>query len=60
MLLYNKCGFLTIAQSRALTELKRNKDLVIVKANKGNSTVVMNVLVYNAKLHAMLADKTTL
>ena len=43
-------------KKRAIDELKQRDDIVILNADKGNSTVVMNKKEYNQKLENMLSD----
>ena len=42
-----------------MKELAKDEDLVVLPADKGRATVVMNSDDYNAKLHAMLEDSDT-
>lgn len=41
---------------RALKKIKRNTDVVILPADKGNATVVMDASVYNQKMKVLLED----
>ena len=43
----------------ALKELSKDNDIVIVPADKGRSTVVMNKSDYNTKMNKLLEDRTT-
>lgn len=46
-------------QRIALKELKENKEITILKADKGNSTVVLTTSEYDAKMKDLLDDQTT-
>ena len=50
---------LSRSERSALRELKRNKDIVIVPADKGNATVVMDKSLYESKITELLFDSTT-
>ena len=50
---------LTPGESKALKELKQEKSLIIIPADKGRATVVMDREDYDGKLHSMLQDTTT-
>ena len=50
---------LSTEEKIAIKELRSNKDIVILKADKGNSTVIMNSEDYNAKISQLLDDDTT-
>ena len=43
-------------EEQALKELKEDKDIVILKADKGNCTVIMNRSDYDQKINALLND----
>ena len=47
---------LSRAELKALHELRNDKDIVILPADKGNSTVVMDRSLYRQKMNAMLED----
>ena len=42
-----------------MEELKQYDDIVILNADKGNNTVVMNKLEYDKKLLGLLSDSAT-
>jgi hypothetical protein len=42
------------AERRALRALRKNTDLTILLADKGNATVVLNTVDYNHKIGALL------
>ena len=44
------------AEEQALKELKEDKDIVILKADKGNCTVIMDRPDYDQKINALLND----
>ncbi|KXJ11975.1 hypothetical protein AC249_AIPGENE14176 [Exaiptasia diaphana] len=44
---------------KAIKTLRSEKDIIILKADKGNSTVVMDRKEYDHKIETMLSDKTT-
>ncbi len=46
-------------QHKALTNLKRNKNIVILPADKGNATVVMDRYEYKMKMKKLLDDEYT-
>ena len=46
-------------QHFALKNLRNKSDIVILRADKGNATVVMNTSDYNAKINQLLSDETT-
>ena len=50
---------LSTEEKIAIKELKSNKDIVILKADKGNSTVIMNSEDYSAKISQLLDNDTT-
>ena len=47
---------LSNAEKRAMEELKQYDDVVILNADKGNNTVVMDKLEYDKKLLEMVSD----
>ena len=48
----------TKEERQAIKTLKKNKDIMILPADKGKSTVVMDTMDYEEKVINMLADKT--
>ena len=50
---------LTSQERKAISELKSCDDIIILEANKGNCTVVMNKSDYTTKMMALLNDKKT-
>ena len=50
---------LSVAEQRALKELKKNDNLLILPADKGRATVIMDREKYEDKLLTMLADTAT-
>ena len=42
----------THEEEKALKELKKDENIVILKADKGNATVVMNATEYNDKINS--------
>ena len=50
---------LTSQEWTAVKELKENKDIVIVRADKGNATVIMDRLSYDRKITDMLQAAET-
>ena len=46
-------------ESIALRELKHDKDVMIVKADKGGATVVLDRPMYDDKMNVMLGDNCT-
>ena len=44
---------------RALDELAKNKDIKIMKADKGGAVVVIDTIEYNAKALRLLNDQNT-
>ena len=50
---------LSSKETKALKELRNDKNLVISKADKGNTTVVMDEPDYDKRLLTMLEDNTT-
>ena len=49
---------ITQEEEEALKELKQDENIVILKADKGNSTVVMNAQEYNDKINCLLSDSS--
>jgi len=47
------------AEARALKEIKQDKDLMVLRADKGGATVVMDRGDYEGKMHDMLQDRGT-
>jgi hypothetical protein len=47
---------LTGAERKALRALRKNTDLTILPADKGNATVVLNTVEYNQKIGTLLED----
>ena len=45
-------------KSQALKELKNNEDILIIPADKGRATVIMDREKYNTELFIMLKDVT--
>ena len=43
----------------ALEHLRKNKDIVITKADKGNKVVVLNAVDYEQKLNELISDNST-
>ena len=41
-----------------MKELKKDENIVILKADKGNATVVMNATEYNDKINCLLRDSS--
>ena len=54
-----KNNFLPSRFRSALVSLKRNKDIIITKADKGNKVVLMDKTDYVAKLNDILSDNNT-
>ena len=50
---------LSKAEKRAMEELKQYDDIVILNADNGNNTVVMDKLEYDKKLLGLLSDSAT-
>ena len=46
-------------EEEALKELKNNKKIVILKADNGNATAVMNTEDYEEKVKSLLSDECT-
>lgn len=49
---------LTINQRRALASLKRDSSIIILRADKGNATVVLDSSTYDQKINEVLSDKS--
>ncbi|KAK3732372.1 hypothetical protein QZH41_005703 [Actinostola sp. cb2023] len=47
------------AEMKALKTIGKDKNIIILKADKGNSTVVMNRTEYDEKIEVMLSDSKT-
>ena len=47
----------TLKKHKILEKLRRNKDIVIIRPDKGNGVVVMDRLIYNQQMYALLNDK---
>ena len=47
---------LTSRQHEAIRDLRKDKEIVVLSADKGNETVVMNQSDYTAKMEALLED----
>ena len=43
----------------ALNNLRKNQDVIVLRADKGNATVVMDTSEYNLKMSELLSDTTT-
>ena len=48
----------THEEVEAIKELKKNKNIVILKADMGNATVIMNVTKYNDKINCLQSDSS--
>ena len=55
----NFAGVLYRDLEKAIRSLRQAEDIVIVPADKGNATVVMDRTVYEGKIRALLADTST-
>eukprot|EP00061_Rhincodon_typus_P002811 g18524.t1 len=55
----NKGGNLNTLERKALDKLKKDKNIVIVPADKGHMTIIMNKPDYVKKAQALFADTTT-
>ena len=49
---------ITQEEEEALKKLKQDENIVILKADKGNSTVVMNAQEYDDKINCLLSDSS--
>ena len=47
----------TLKKHKILEKLRRNKGIAIITPNKGNGVVVMDRVIYNQQMHALLSDK---
>ena len=47
----------TLKKHKILEKLRRNKDIVIIRPDKGNGVVVMDKVIYNQQMYALLSDK---
>ena len=47
---------MTSRQHEAIRDLRKDKEIVVLSADKGNETVVMNQSDYTAKMEALLED----
>ncbi|XP_049868146.1 uncharacterized protein LOC126368293 [Pectinophora gossypiella] len=50
---------ITPAERLALREVRADEDILVLKADKGNATVILDVNEYDEKIRALLADDTT-
>ncbi|RVE43361.1 hypothetical protein evm_012001 [Chilo suppressalis] len=50
---------ITSSESAALQDLRKNKNIIILKADKGNATVIMDITEYESKIHSLLTDANT-
>ena len=50
---------LTIDERKAIKELQQSNDVIIISADKGNCTVVLDKLDYHNKLMLLLQDPKT-
>ena len=48
----------TLKKHRVLTKLRKNKDIVILKPDKGNSTVLINRNDYDGTMKELISDNT--
>jgi hypothetical protein len=53
---YKSTDNLTRAEQEALQNLKKNTDLTILRADKGNATVILNNMDYKRKITSLLED----
>lgn len=51
---------LPAAEIHALRKLKKNNKIVVLPADKGNATVVMDTLAYDQKIKSLLDDNAYL
>ena len=49
---------ITHEEEEALKELKKDESIVILKADKGNATIIMNATEYNDKINCLLSDNS--
>ena len=47
----------TFKKHKILEKLRRNKDIVIIRPDKGNGVVVMHGVIYNQQMYALLNNK---
>ena len=47
----------TLKKHKILEKLRRNKDIVITRPDKGNRVVVMDRVICNQEMYALLSDK---
>ncbi|RVE46596.1 hypothetical protein evm_008729 [Chilo suppressalis] len=50
---------ITSSESAALQDLRKNNNIIILKADKGNATVIMDITEYESKIHGLLTDSNT-
>ncbi|XP_050549769.1 uncharacterized protein LOC126910700 [Spodoptera frugiperda] len=50
---------ITAEEKAALRNLRQDEDVLVLKADKGNATVVMNVTEYDEKIRHLLSDANT-
>ncbi|KAH7969860.1 hypothetical protein HPB52_022381 [Rhipicephalus sanguineus] len=55
----SKTDTLPVAEKTALRRLQQNKDIVILPADKGNATVILDRSDYVSKMTSLLEDETT-
>ena len=46
----------TLKKHKILEKLRRNKDIVTIRPDKGNGVVVMDRIIYNQQMYALLRD----
>ncbi|XP_045454291.1 uncharacterized protein LOC123663667 [Melitaea cinxia] len=49
----------TVSELAALKELRRDQNIIVLKADKGNATVVLNTTDYDNKISNLLSDDNT-
>ncbi|XP_045491134.1 uncharacterized protein LOC123691008 [Colias croceus] len=47
------------SESIALKQLRKNEDIIVLRADKGNATFIMDTSYYNNKLSEILSDENT-
>ena len=47
----------TLKKEKLLEKLRRNKDIVVIGLDKGNGVGVMDRVIYNQKMYALLGNK---
>ena len=47
----------TLKKHKIFQKLRRSKDIMIKRPDKGNGVVVMDRVIYNQQMHALLSDK---